>query len=86
MESCIDMVFYMRNHPYVDALMWNGANMMKIREFIGDSRKVENVEDALIFTVKGGEVILKRSDYLVREGKKLYSLGEDEFNETYKKM
>lgn len=81
------MKLYERREP-VKALMWTGANLNRIVNFVGSRNKyIKNPDGSLTFSLYNGGVILTvwLTDYIVKEEGNLFTMNEDEFIRTYKR-
>lgn len=81
------MKLYERREP-VKALMWTGANLRKIVNFVGSRNSyTKNPDNSLTFSLYNGGVILTvwLTDYVVREEGRIFVLTEEQFIKTYKR-
>lgn len=76
---------YRKKPVEIDALWWNGENLLEIEAFIGYSP--ERRGDALVIKTLEGEHIASQGDYVIRGVKgEYYPCKPDIFEATYERV
>lgn len=79
--------YFIRKRVHVEAIMWKGNNLQKIRLFIGLNRNVRVYNNNTLFVVVDGvEFPVKLGEYIIKDNGELDAMGNEEFDETYRKM
>lgn len=79
--------YFIRKCVHVEAIMWTGGNLQKIRLFIGLNRNVRVVDNhTLLISVDLVNLKVKLGEYVIKDGGELDAMGNEEFDETYKRM
>lgn len=76
---------YERKEP-TRAVLWNGANLKEVTNFIGNNKKyVRSTNDDVIVEIGDQEfMVIPLGGYVVREFETMFSMKYEEFNQVFK--